>query len=259
MRVQDNKRQSRSGFTLVELLVVILIIAVLVSLLAGAVTRALGTANRTRNRAEIGQLASAVENFKAKFGIYPPSRIVLVESGDYTPPAPALTQLYADSVATLRRLWPRLAFPIDWNGNGTTTQTFVLYGDQCLVFFLGGIQDTASGRPACLGFSTSPTKPALPPTAANMERIGPFFEFESGRLRAIHAVGGVTVPFYSYFDTYGGAPYAYFSSYKTRNGYNRYLALGTSDCRIFCCASSSLRASTWSFTSLPVESIASNL
>src|SRR5262249_4093624 len=81
----------------------------------------------------------------------------------------------------------------------------------------------------CLGFSTIPTNPSIP----GGERIGPFYTFETGRLAispnapAPPNPGPPSARFFSFLDRYGTQPYAYFSSYKTTNGYNRY---GTSDC-----------------------------
>ena len=65
--------QTRRAFTLIELLVVIAIIGVLAALIipvAGSVGRVkkINTA-----QAELQQLETALENYKAKYGVYPPS------------------------------------------------------------------------------------------------------------------------------------------------------------------------------------------
>src|SRR5438874_7049905 len=100
MKLAHVNRSARRVFTLVELLIVIAILALLVSLLSASVWKALATANRVKNQSEINQIAVAVENFKAKFGIYPPSRIVLCEQLDlYNPADP----LHADSLAFLQQ------------------------------------------------------------------------------------------------------------------------------------------------------------
>src|SRR5438552_15412394 len=83
MKRAHARRSERRGFTLVELLIVIAIISVLISLISAAVWKAFVASNRVRNHNEISQLALAVENFKQKFGIYPPSRIILCEQFDF--------------------------------------------------------------------------------------------------------------------------------------------------------------------------------
>ncbi len=62
----------RSGFTLVELLVVIVIIAVLAALIVPAVFQARLTAKNAVIKAEIDMLTMAIENYKNEYGSYPP-------------------------------------------------------------------------------------------------------------------------------------------------------------------------------------------
>jgi len=244
------KNRDRQGFTLIELLVVILIIGILASLIGAAVIRALTTGKQARNRSEISQLENALEQFKNRFGVYPPSRIKLCESyASY-----GSTQLDIDSVAFLTKVFPRIDTTgiwtspgIDWNGNGVLDGPVVLEGDQCLVFFLGGIPGNSIPL-QCIGFSTNPKDPSDKTTA---DRIGPFFDFPSNRLVLIQVPlpPNVNNPLsrspshYSFLDNNGqsdgqgnrlaGMPYAYFSSYKATNGYNRYYNAGSypySDC-----------------------------
>src|SRR5439155_10082102 len=115
-----------------------------------------------------------------------------------------------ESLAYLTRLWPQLTAPggpwsqpatpgvptfIDWNGNGKADEPVILEGDQCLVFFLGGIP--MQGATAwCFGFSTDPRDPSravsipMPafPAPNNVYqaqangRKGPFFPFPRDRL-----------------------------------------------------------------------------
>ena len=73
-------RRSRHGFTLIELLMVIVIIGVLMSLLLPAISSVRTLAKVTEVKVEIDNLASALADFKAKFGFYPPSRMTLVEN-----------------------------------------------------------------------------------------------------------------------------------------------------------------------------------
>jgi prepilin-type N-terminal cleavage/methylation domain-containing protein len=226
MNLPNPRRTPRAGFTLIEMMLVVVIIGILVALISSAAVRAVVSAKQARNLQEIRQLSVALENFKSKFGAYPPSRIKLCEAyGGYYQSA-IDKQLDDDSIQFLTRMFPRLdvaswaANGIDWDGNATLSPPITLTGDQCLVFFLGGIPGRVP-NPSCLGFSTNPRNPA----ATGGDRIGPFFEFQGNRLTPVGA------PFYSYLDRYEKQPYAYFSSYKTTNGYNRYFPIyGNSDC-----------------------------
>jgi hypothetical protein len=173
-------------------------------------------------RMDIGKFEVAVADFKHAFDIpYLPSRIKLSETGDY-PQRDQPDTLDHDSVEYLKRLWPAINLEpgtrIDWNGDGQIGGNWTLEGDECLVFFLGGIP-TAGNTPGCLGFSANSKNPTSPGGL----RHGPFFpDFMSYRLRDLHGRG-----FYSYLDDYGKQPYAYFSAYGKANGYNRY---GSTDC-----------------------------
>src|SRR5262249_47369024 len=103
-----------------------------------------------------------------------------------------------------------------------------LEGDQCLVFFLGGIPAAGGGT---LGVSADQADPSL----GTAQRKGPYFKFESSPLFDRAGLG-----LYSYAGPpvtppqgtgWVGTPYAYFSSYKQQNGYLRYAAALGSDCQ----------------------------
>jgi hypothetical protein len=146
---------------------------------------------------EIRWLTVAVENFKTKFGVYPPSRILLGNDPN---------QIDRESLAYLRAIWPRLNWSsgkIDWSGGDPGFKSAKLEGDQCLVYFLNG--------PRGNGFSVNPTNP----TAPGGPRVGPFFEFDENRL--IQRVKGD--PFFSYQDGYRKNVYAYFATVRTKNNY----------------------------------------
>jgi general secretion pathway protein G len=260
LRAQKNQELGvRPGFTLIELMVVILIIGILFALVAAAVYGGLTKGKQTRNRVEISQLEEALEQFKQRFGAYPPSRILLSEiQAGYTGADP--DGLKADSLAFLNKMFPRLNWStvntpitggakwqgVDWSGDTLQNAAITLEGDECLVFFLGGIpvpsqQSAGNGaHPGVLGFASNPANPADPTSTS---RIGPFFEFDTNRLVALRA-SGPGHHYYSYLDNYGlsdgfgkllaGVPYLYFSSYKSRNGYNRYFSVdNNSDCTTF--------------------------
>src|SRR5438876_435189 len=106
MKTQGARIAGRKGFTLIELLIVIAIIALLVSLISAAVVYAIRMGHRTQNRVDIGQLDAAVETFKTKFGVYPPSRIKLCERLSYYDLS-GNNQLDTDSVQFLSQMFPR--------------------------------------------------------------------------------------------------------------------------------------------------------
>jgi prepilin-type N-terminal cleavage/methylation domain-containing protein len=81
---QDTKDTGRTrGFTLVELLVVIVVLAILMALLLPAIVGALRTARQAAVSSEINAMAQALAQFNSQFGGYPPSRVILMENGNY--------------------------------------------------------------------------------------------------------------------------------------------------------------------------------
>jgi hypothetical protein len=180
---------------------------------------------------EINQLATNIEVFKAAYKVrYIPSQIRLCEFFQHYDQD---KQLDRDSIAYLRTLWPQILDPdpredgqvvwrcqgIDWNGNGKTEHgNVILEGDQCLVFFLGGIPDQGV-EPGVLGFAPDDRDPAGLNQRAG--RKGPFFEFSPNRLFKRLTTDGGKAGYYSYADPYGTKqPYVYFSCYDKRNGNN---------------------------------------
>jgi len=238
MRLPRTRVNQRVGFTLVELIVVMGIIAVLASLTTVAVFAAFTKMHEVECRTELDGLAGGIKEFQAEYNITipPPSRIWLDETGQYNVvpvgvPAGTtlaqLAQLQTDSVAYLHKVWPHINLAnIDWNSNGTIDkQGFVLEGEQCLVFFLGGARN-ASG--SFIGFSVDTTNPMN--ANPNVKRKGPWFKFVTSRITA-----GPSSGFPMYLDSYSssgiGVPYAYFSSgIRGDNHYLDYQAALGSDC-----------------------------
>ncbi len=234
MRLKQEPRRGRAGFTLVELLIVIAILAILFAMTTVAVGKFLIKGAEVSTRSDISQLSTAIETFKSKFNVeYLPSRIALYEDRAAFNTAAGTDPLAAASLRFLKKMFHEdlgivrdangnpTAVPLDWNGNGQAdTNPHLLEGHQCLVFFLGGIPELdANGNPiGVTGFSTNKRVP----TQAGGERMGPFFEFKASRLLSVTGVNAPSFP--SYVDGYGKMPYAYFSSYGRRNGYNPYTA-----------------------------------
>ena len=222
-----SRKTSRSAFTLIELLVVIAIIAILVSLSAAAVMKVLGKIPEIQTRTDISEMDVSLATFMSDYQLSdpPPSYLILREDMSY--PAhygdPGTGPIELQSYQFLRRVFGKSLGPTDWNLNGKidVNVAFPLQGQQCLVFYLGGVQTVATGTPQCLGFSTNNVNPAQ----VGGSRKGPYFNFLSSRL----VLGKVQNPklsaFFVYLDGWKPAtsvqmPYAYFSSYGIYNKYN---------------------------------------
>ncbi len=215
---------SRRGFTLIELLVVIAIIAVLVSLTAAGTMKMLGKIPQVQTSTEMSQLDSALAAFMSDYQLSdpPPSHLILSENLALYPAGdPNLAFLKRTFGKNLGAATGNL---IDWNGNGALDGPWTLEGEQCLIFYTGGIPTPTGSTPGGLGFSTNNMNPA----AAGGKRNGPYMTFKSSRLVA--GAGGFFVyidpwksPTSPLYATLGGTPYAYFSSFGINNLY-------TADC-----------------------------
>jgi type II secretory pathway pseudopilin PulG len=178
---------------LIELLVVMAVIAILVAILLPAIQAIRTNVQNGRVIAEIRAMDAALNDFKAEFGSYPPSRITLYEAAT----GPTSWAAHTDVVATplldedqerirsrgiIRGLWPNFDFAKPRNMNPSVdsdeTDVYVLTGAECLAFFLGGILSN-SGTPD--GFSKNAADPFSAP-AVGETRTGPFFEFNGSRL-----------------------------------------------------------------------------
>ncbi|HEY2155057.1 MAG TPA: prepilin-type N-terminal cleavage/methylation domain-containing protein [Isosphaeraceae bacterium] len=258
-RPPQSPTRRRTGFTMIEILVVILIIAILMALLLPAINAAVNAANNARVAAEQQNLQTALADFKNKYGEYPPSRIILynlvagttaapygasatavtVPAGAVGTPEIDLGDLNQRTVRAMRKYFSRAAayFPttgtasvtITWSSgtNATNNGYVILSGDECLVFFLGGmpqaVSTTSGSGMAVTGFSRDPANPfAFASNATGTaSRTTPLFEFAPQRLVDVDGDG-----FPSYIDPLSANnvvaeqhPYAYFSAYGN-NGYD---------------------------------------
>jgi prepilin-type N-terminal cleavage/methylation domain-containing protein len=69
-------RQEAVAFTLIEMLTVIAVIGLLAALVSGLAGRGGRSSRQNRIRAELNLLVTAIENYKADFGHYPPDHLL---------------------------------------------------------------------------------------------------------------------------------------------------------------------------------------
>jgi general secretion pathway protein G len=224
-------RNDRAAFTLVELMVVIVIVSVLLALLLPAIGFVRVKVNEARVISEISGLSSAITAFKSKYGVEPPSQMVIFLSGSQSAQTGWYNPLNASYMATIRSIWPQFdftmgdatggtggagtVFPAYWN-SAPVLQTIngspavAINSGECLLFFLGGVMNAAGANQVPTGFAKNPRYP-FAPVSANANREGPFFEFTAtDRIRDLDGNG-----MNEWYDSLPGQtnPYLYFSSY----------------------------------------------
>lgn len=258
------KERQRRGFTLIEVVVVISIILIIAAIAIPTALNAVKKGNETKAYNEITQIGMALDAFKQQYGMYPPSRIRLREGTKYS----TADAFDMHSVQMLRTIWPDIGVqtaaandPVDLTsparvnddqlfewfrepGTNDTVLDYELEGDECLVFFLGGIAERRTAPSGGFyyvlhGFSKRPQNPSgiATSSAATGARTNQFYVFDAGRLvvRTVTAPAvtpattanvspdfGVTtdprppkLPSYTAINSLN-TPYAYFSSYKGR-------------------------------------------
>jgi len=243
MRRSKMNARTRTGFTLIEALVVMTIIAVLIGLLLPAIQKIREAGPRLRCKAEIGQLEEAIESFKSTYDVkYIPPAFIL--ASDYTQIPTNWGPAMTESRQYYSKVWPKgfisnqpgrtPIFPNQFAANPTGNPQYIqMDGNQALVFFLGGVppQDGAaflspSWAGNRSGFGNSPTNPfnyngtVCSPPADGSKAKGPFFDFKPDRLDGnghYHDVywspgDDPNKNIYIYFSSKEGNDYAYFGA-----------------------------------------------
>lgn len=191
----------RRGFTLVELLVVIAIIGVLVGLTVPAVFGVRAAFNRASVKFEVQALNDAVENYRSKYGDYPPDgsswtvlekhmrkafpNILQSELNLLNPTM--FTTSQSGSVADIRN-----DNDTTLNGSVPPIHFRVMDPAEALVFFLGGFSSDAQRPFTGPGGPFASTSVAGQGYQYNGSRQNPFYEFPSGRL-TLDTLGGFLI------------------------------------------------------------------
>ena len=123
----------RRAFTLIELLVVVSIMALLASLLIVGMNSIGKTKRISTAQSELNEIALAIENYKAKYGVYPPGSGANTDTGGLT------NQLYYELTGVSQVGTPPNAY---FQTVGTNSITVVNFGN---VFGVGGVLNCTKG------------------------------------------------------------------------------------------------------------------
>jgi prepilin-type N-terminal cleavage/methylation domain-containing protein len=140
MLVQSRNRK-RGGFTLVELLVVITIIAILASLVLFGASRAMVYVRQATIVTEIDNIAGSLQEYKSRYGEYPPSTIVNVPA--------QRDAVLADLKRHFKKVFPKHQEPdslfialVNLPAQGTSSVPYRgMNASEAVVFWLGGFSE----------------------------------------------------------------------------------------------------------------------
>lgn len=153
------KARTRSGFTLIEVLIVIAIIGVLVGLLIPAVNMARRSVQQAAIAFEVQALANAIEQYKNKYGDYPPD---------------------GSNLGTFRRHFGK-AFP------SIADSEYTILLANSAANNGGAVMDPSEALVFCLGgFSNDPVHPFTGPGGPLVVAAGGVYQYNADRTNALY-------------------------------------------------------------------------
>lgn len=182
-------RGPHRAFTLVEVLVVIAIIGLLVGLIVPAVNIARRSVQRAAIVFEVQALSNAVEQYKTKFGDYPP------DGSDRS----VFERHFTKAFSNIARSEFTALYASANSSSGAPTA--IMDPPEALVFALGGFSSdpihpfTGKGGPLFLTNSAGvqvDSSQAFTSAQYNVDRDSPLFDFKQGQL-TLDASSGLTV------------------------------------------------------------------
>ncbi|HEX7654544.1 MAG TPA: type II secretion system protein [Verrucomicrobiae bacterium] len=194
---------ARRGFSLIELLVVISIIALLAAFTLVGVASIAKSRKISTARGELNQLAVALDNYKAKYGSYPPGTTYNVW------PTVATNQLYYELSGAVYNSSANTFTNLDGSGTITTSDLNNAFG-------VSGLMNITKGS----GEDAKAAKNFLPGLRPN--QVG-YFQAPNGNLisNLVTSVGG---PDDKYYPT--GNPFRYqYPGTNNPNGYDLWVEL----------------------------------
>ncbi|MDX1928133.1 MAG: type II secretion system protein, partial [Pirellulaceae bacterium] len=193
-RTINQSRSNRSGFTLVEVLMVVAIIGILVGLIVPAVNIAFRGVKQRTIAMECTTIADAVNKYNAKYGDYPP------DGSDRALVIRHIKKIFPQiATSEINLLTGALAVP---SGNpivagisSSSVPGALMDPPEALVFFLGGFSSdpvhpfTGTGGPLHVVISGG----VMSSVQYNVDRTNPFMEFKQSQLTLSTNAAGLTV------------------------------------------------------------------